>query len=168
VERTVQAIGGPSDRAVLLGSSLGGLAAARVAEVDARVCALVLLAPAFELGVRWRARLGESGWATWERTGWLEIDDHALKQKGRLDFGFAADVAAIEARSGGWPDVRVPTLIVHGVSDETIAIASSRAWAAGKPHMRLIEVDDGHELTASLPRIVAEVDRSLAAFWNAP
>jgi hypothetical protein len=50
------AIGTPADCAVVLGSSLGGLTAARVAEEDARVCALVLLAPAFRLVERWRAR----------------------------------------------------------------------------------------------------------------
>lgn len=42
-----EAIGGAHDRAVIFGSSLGALAACRVAEEDARVGALVLLAPAF-------------------------------------------------------------------------------------------------------------------------
>jgi hypothetical protein len=63
------AIGGADDRALLFGSSLGGLAAARVAERDARVCALVLLAPAFRLFDRWRARLGAGGPTTSTRTG---------------------------------------------------------------------------------------------------
>src|SRR3954467_12421699 len=49
-----RAIGGPADRAVIFGSSLGGLAAARVAERDPRVTALILLAPAFRLTERWR------------------------------------------------------------------------------------------------------------------
>ena len=40
-------LGAERDRAVLFGSSLGGLTACRVAEDDARVCARVLLAPAF-------------------------------------------------------------------------------------------------------------------------
>ena len=66
------AIGGASDRAVLLGSSLGGLTAARVAEEDARVCALVLLAPAFQMAERWRGRLGEAAWEEWRTTGFYE------------------------------------------------------------------------------------------------
>src|SRR5262249_11595874 len=52
------AIGGPAERVAVIGSSLGGLAAARLAERDARVAALVLLAPAFRLAERWRQGLG--------------------------------------------------------------------------------------------------------------
>jgi uncharacterized protein len=157
------AIGGERDRAVLFGSSLGGLAACRVAEEDARVCALILLAPAFRLAERWRARIGEAAWRAWQRTGWIEVEDHTEKKKtARVDFGFIEDVEAIDERSGGWPDVRVPTLIVHGVRDEVVDVAGSRQWAAGKRHVRLVEVDDGHQLTASLPTILAEADALLA------
>jgi len=59
-------------------------------------------------------------------------------------------------------DLRVPTLIVHGRDDTTVPIDGSRRWAAGKRHVRLVEVDDGHELTVSLPRIAAEADAHLA------
>src|SRR4051812_45604723 len=53
-------IGDARDRAIAIGSSLGGLTAARVAEEDARVCALILLAPAFQIFKRWRKRMGEA------------------------------------------------------------------------------------------------------------
>jgi pimeloyl-ACP methyl ester carboxylesterase len=158
------AIGGPRDRAVLFGSSLGGLTACRVAEDDARVCALVLLAPAFRIIERWRLRLGEEAWRDWKETGWLQTDDHAEKRRARVDFGFTLDVEAIDERSGGWPDVRVPTMIIHGIHDAVVDVELSRTWAAGKRHVRLFEVDDGHELTASLPRIQQEADKFLAGF----
>src|SRR6266545_7789398 len=67
------AIGGDRDRAVVFGSSLGGLVACRVAEEDARACALVLLAPAFRLVEQSRSRVGESAWQSWEQTGWLQV-----------------------------------------------------------------------------------------------
>ncbi|WP_437280082.1 YqiA/YcfP family alpha/beta fold hydrolase [Sorangium sp. So ce375] len=159
-----QAIGGERDRAVVFGSSLGGLTACRVAEEDARVCALVLLAPAFRIMERWRSRLGEEGFRAWEERGWIEVDDYAEKRRARVDFGFAVDAAEVDERSGGWPDVRVPTLIVHGRSDEVVDIELSRTFAAGKRHVRLIEVDDGHELVASIPRIVREADELLRHF----
>ncbi|WP_437943906.1 YqiA/YcfP family alpha/beta fold hydrolase [Sorangium sp. So ce281] len=159
-----QAIGGDRDRAVVMGSSLGGLTACRVAEEDARVCALVLLAPAFRIMERWRLRLGEEGFRAWAERGWLEVDDYAEKKRARVDFGFAADAAELDERSGGWPDVRVPTLIVHGQSDEVVDIELSRTFAAGKRHVRLIEVDDGHELVASIPRILREADEFLRHF----
>ncbi len=158
------AIGGARDRAVLFGSSLGGLTASRVAEDDARVCALVLLAPAFRLIERWRLRLGEEGWRAWEESGYLETDDYVEKKRARVDFGFARDAEEVEAKGGPFPDVRVPTLIVHGRGDAVVDVELSRAFAADKRHVRLVEVDDGHELTASLPRILAESDAFLAPF----
>lgn len=159
-----RAIGGESERVVLFGSSLGGLTACRVAEEDPRVCALVLLAPAFRIMERWRERLGEAGWKAWQTTGWLETLDYISKTMSRVDFGFAEDAAAIDERSGGFPDVRVPTLIIHGVKDPVVDVALSRTWSAGKRHVRLVEVDDGHELAASLDRIKSEADRFLAPF----
>jgi predicted esterase YcpF (UPF0227 family) len=156
------AIGQPEDRAVLFGSSLGGLTACRVAEADARVFALVLLAPAFRLVERWRARLGEEAWARWRSADAFEIEDHAEQRKTTVDFGFVEELARLDAHGEGWPDVRVPTLIVHGTRDDVVDIARSREFAGARPWVRLVEVDDGHELVASLPRISAEADAFLA------
>lgn len=155
------AIGGPGDRAAVIGSSLGGLTAARAAEHDPRIAALVLLAPAFELIARWRER---PGWDEWRRTGWREIHDFQTGRPARIDFGFAEDAMAIDT---DFPEVAVPTLILHGLHDDVVPIAASRAFAAGRPHVRLIELDDGHELIASLPRLLDESDRFLAP-WLAP
>lgn len=152
------AIGGPDDRAIVFGSSLGGLTAARLAERDPRVIALVLLAPAFQLIARWQQLLGEA-WPAWQRTGWREVHDYTTNTPARVDFGFAEDAAAIDV---GFPDVTVPTLILHGVNDETVPVEHSRRFAAGRPHVRLVELDDGHELIASLPRLLEEADRFLA------
>jgi pimeloyl-ACP methyl ester carboxylesterase len=157
-------IGGERDRAVLFGSSLGGLTACRVAEEDPRVCALVLLAPAFRMIERWRARLGDEAWGRWRTSGWLETEDYSEKRMSRVEYAFAEEAEAIDARSGGWPDVRVPTLIVHGVRDEVVDVNLSRTWARGKRHVRLVEVDDGHELGASIERIAVEAGRSLTPF----
>jgi hypothetical protein len=45
-----------------------------------------------------------------------------------------------------------------------VRIEQSRAFARGKRHVRLVEVDDGHDLTVSLARIQAEADAFLAGF----
>jgi uncharacterized protein len=152
------ALGGAHDRAIVFGSSLGGLTAARVAEMDPRVCALVLLAPAFRIAERWRARLGEAGFAAWEKSGFLDIHDYAADRPARVHFEFIRELATLDAAGDGWPDVRVPTLIVQGRADETVDPQLARDWQRGKSWVRLVEVDDGHELTHSLPRIVAETE----------
>jgi pimeloyl-ACP methyl ester carboxylesterase len=81
-----------------------------------------------------------------------------------VDFGFAEDAGLVDAAGDGWPDVRVPTLVVHGKNDEVVAIDLSRSFARGGRHVRLVEVEDGHELAASLPTLLAEADRFLAPF----
>jgi uncharacterized protein len=161
IDRVQAAIGGPADRAVLIGSSLGGLTAARVAERDARVSALILLAPAFRMIERWPRRLGDEAWQAWQRDGWMAIEDHAERRAARIDFGFAEDAGAVDADGGGWPDVRVPTLILHGTGDATVDVELSREFAASRRWVRLIELDDGHELVASLPAILAAAEAFL-------
>ncbi len=168
IAATRRAIGGERDRAVLLGSSLGGLTAARVAALDARVCALVLLAPAFCAAERWRARMGEAAIAAWRDSGWLEVDDYVTRGKGRVDHGFLEDLAAHDAGDGGWPDVRVPTLVVHGVYDATVDVALSRAFAEPRRHVRLLELPDVHDLTATLPHTLAEAEVFLTPFLVPP
>jgi hypothetical protein len=163
----IDAAGGPRARAILIGSSLGGLAAARVAERDARVCAVLAMAPAFELAARWRHRLGEPEWRAWQERGHLEVDDHlpgagGERRRSRVHFGFVEELARVDAEAGASPDVRVPTLVVHGVRDDVVDVELSRRWAASRRNVRLVEVEDGHELGASVPRILEEADRFLA------
>ncbi len=167
--RTVrEALGDERDRAVVFGSSLGGLTACRVAEEDARVCALVLLAPALRASEQMRRNVGEEGLRQWRESGWWGTRDHAEKRDTRVHFDFIRELDASEARGDGWPDVRVPTLLIHGRQDATTDIRYSRAWARDKRHVRLVEVDDGHELVASLGRIAAEADDFLRPFLGSP
>jgi pimeloyl-ACP methyl ester carboxylesterase len=60
--------------------------------------------------------------------------------------------------------VRVPVLIIHGRRDEVVDIELSRAWKRNKRHVRLVEVDDGHELAGSLDLILREADAFLSPF----
>jgi alpha-beta hydrolase superfamily lysophospholipase len=164
IDESAGPAGEPHARAVLIGSSLGGLTACRVAEEDPRVCAVLAMAPAFRLAERWKTRMTAEAWDAWRRDGFLEVDDHATKQRSRVDFGFVDELERLDV---GMPDVRVPVLIVHGRADEVVDIDRSRAFAEGKRHVRLVEVDDGHELGASIPRILAEADAFFATFLGA-
>jgi pimeloyl-ACP methyl ester carboxylesterase len=160
--RVREAIGpDPRARAVLIGSSLGALTALRVAEEDPRVCSVFCLAPAFRLADRWKSRLGDAGWERWRSEGSLEVDDYLTGGKSRVDFGFADELDRLDE---GWPDVRVPVRIVHGLRDSVVPIELSRTWSAGKRHVKLVEVDDTHELVASIPLILQEAAEHLGWF----
>jgi uncharacterized protein len=145
-----------AERAILIGSSLGGLTAARVAERDPRVVAMVLLAPAFQLVPRWRARLGEAPWQVWKHSGWLEVHDHTTNLAAQVDYGFIEDAEVVDAAGDGWPEVKVPTLVFHGLRDDVVDIGLSRQLVARSPNVRLVELNDDHQLVDSLPRLLTE------------
>jgi pimeloyl-ACP methyl ester carboxylesterase len=147
------------DRTILIGSSLGGLVAARVAERDSRVVGLILLAPAFKLVERWRETLGPE-WELWRKRGWREVTDYTTGHPARVDWGFIEDALLID---NGYPNIRVPTLILHGLNDDVVPFESSRAFAIGKDWIDLVELEDGHELVASLDTLLDESEAFLAA-----
>jgi uncharacterized protein len=159
IDHVRKAIKGP---AIVIGSSLGGLTAAHVAEVDERVQAAVLLAPAFEIVARWRVQLQAAGeWDEWKRTGWREVYDYSTGESARIDYGFIEDAEKIDV---GLPNVKQPTLVLHGTGDETVPIATSRAFVKAHPKAKLVEVVDGHELGNTIPQLLAESDVFLAPF----
>ena len=135
----------------IVGSSLGGYLASVVASLDPSVERLVLLAPAFRLFERWRGRLGEEELARWRREGLL-VDHHVTGAKRRLDWSFFDEAS----RMPELPVVKVPALVLAGRRDETVPIEDVRGWVARTPSARLVELDDGHELTASIDRIWEE------------
>lgn len=158
VDTVTTAIGGPEERAVLIGSSLGGLTAARVAALDARVVGLVLLAPALGFG-SWRERNPLLA-RVWEKKGWLGLQDHVTGDLVPVDVGFLHD---LESWGLEVPPTRVPVLVLHGLRDETVPIEHSRAWVARCGDTRLVELEDGHELVASVERLLAEAEAFLDA-----
>jgi uncharacterized protein len=133
----------------LVGSSLGGWLAARWAELQPeRVERMVLLCPAFDIPTRWPLLLPPGAFERWQRDGELPYAD----AEGRivpLHYGFYEE-AAEHTR---FPSVGCPVTVVHGSRDDRVPIQSSRTWIADHPQARLVTVDDGHDLLASLPAI---------------
>jgi pimeloyl-ACP methyl ester carboxylesterase len=151
---------GDADRVLAVGSSLGGLTTAHAAEQDPRIVATVLLAPAFRFVERWRKRMGEADWARWQESRVFTYEDHATGGTLDVDFGFIEDVARVDR---DWPEVRVPTTIIHGRNDATVDPELSRTYAATRPNVRLLEVEDDHQLLRSIDVICAEIDRAIAS-----
>lgn len=147
------------DRTLAIGSSLGGLTVAHAAAIDPRIRATVLLAPAFRVAERWRKRMGETDWATWEREGTFVYEDHSNGGKLDVDFGFIQDAARVDV---SWPEVTVPTTIIHGRNDATVDPDLSRTYASTRDNVHLLEVEDDHQLLRSVDVICAEIDRTLA------
>jgi pimeloyl-ACP methyl ester carboxylesterase len=146
----------------IIGSSLGGYLASVIASRDPSVERLVLLAPAFRLFERWSARLTEQELAEWRSAG-LETMHYASNRRRRIGWQFHEDARRYPA----FPEIRVPALCIAGTRDDTVPIADVEAFVARTPTARLVAVDDGHELAASLDRIFDEARAFLAPFLAA-
>jgi len=141
---------------VVMGSSLGGWLAAVLASRHPAVERLVLLAPAFRLFERWNAKLTPAQAADWKANG-LETHHHASNRTRRIGWAFLEGAAALPA----FPEVRVPALCVAGRADELVPLADVAAFVDRTPTARLLVVEDGHELLASVDRIFDEAIRFL-------
>jgi uncharacterized protein len=141
----------------IVGSSLGGYLAAVAAGRIPSIARLVLLAPAFRLFERWDRRLTEPERDEWHERG-REVFHFASARQRRLGWQFHEDARGYPP----FPEVRIPTLCIAGRRDETIPLEDVAAFVARTPSARLVEVDDGHELAASLDRVFEEAWAFLA------
>jgi uncharacterized protein len=141
----------------IIGSSLGGYLAAVEAGRNPAVERLVLLAPAFRLFERWDRRLTAADREEW-RTRGREVFHFASQRNRRLGWQFHEDARQYPA----FPAVTVPTLCIAGRRDETVPLEDVAAFVERTPSARLVEVDDGHELTESMDLVFEEAWRFLA------
>lgn len=141
------------DRITIIGSSLGGLTATWSAQqpaVQSKIDRLVLLAPAFQFLQQWLPRLGEATVKTWQTTGWLSVYHYGMAAPVPLAYGFVTDA---EQYDDSQIQAQIPTLILHGRQDDVISIQASRDYAAKRPWVKLIELEDDHSLGQVQPEI---------------
>ena len=148
----------PPAPVVLIGSSLGAFVALHVAEraepaTHSPIERLVLLAPAFDFGANRMRELGDDGLAQWRERGWLEMEHHAYGERRRVHYELYADARQYASFAA---TVAVPTLILQGRRDEAVEPAMVERFAACRPHVQLVMLDDGHQLKASLDRVWSE------------
>jgi hypothetical protein len=144
----------------LIGSSMGAYLAALLAAGDPRIEALVLMAPAFDMQARWRARYGEAKLAEWRRLGALPTFHYAYGEERPIGYGLYEDMGRHDPR----PAVRVPALVFMGRRDDVVDPAGVEGWARANPTARLVWLDSGHELTDQVETIWAMA----AAFFGIP
>ena len=160
----VLASAGPqAEPLVLFGSSLGGFAAATFAETrPGKVAALVLLAPAFDLGPRWAARMPLADLARWRAGGKLAFEHYARGREEDLSIRFLDDALSYPS----FPLPSCPTLVIQGTLDDTVDPSLAREFTSRMPPGRatLVELEQGHELNADLPGLWRVIAPHLAPF----
>lgn len=150
---------GSNDPIVLFGSSLGGFTAATwAAKKPGRVAALVLLAPAFDLGPRWTERMPKADLAGWRATGRYPFDHYARGRKEDLSIRFLDDALTYDS----FPLPDCPTLVIQGTLDDTVDPSLAREFVRRAPNATLVELEQGHELNADLPGLWRIIDGFLS------
>jgi pimeloyl-ACP methyl ester carboxylesterase len=145
--------------AALMGSSLGGYLAALCAARRPEIPGVVLMAPAFEFGRRFRSRAGEAAVVEWRRRGSADFFHYGAGRQMQLGFGLIEDADRYE----DFPEVTQPCLIFHGLRDDVVPVDLSRQFAAQHSNTQLIELDSGHELTDALDIMGPRVEGFLAS-----
>lgn len=144
----------PPAPVAIIGSSLGGFVAWHLAARQrAPIARLVLLAPAFDFG-----RVGIPGFGVeelrqWGETGWREFYHYADDRPRRVHYGLYEDAQRYDSAA---VDVTVPTLVFQGAHDELVDATRVRAFARARPVITLRELDDDHQLHASVETIWRE------------
>ena len=103
----------------IIGSSLGGWLAWVLGQRFAKVCQLVLLAPAFNMMGERAQEIPASRRDEWESTGWMPWGDDALHRDFPLSWKWVEESENLWAQRFH-PLRRVPTTILHGLQDDVI------------------------------------------------
>ncbi|MTJ52699.1 esterase [Anabaena sp. UHCC 0253] len=139
-----------SQPVTLIGSSLGGLTSAHLAQQHLQVQRLILLAPAFGFLGHWLPKFGAIGLNLWQRTKYMMVYHYGQQQLLPLSYNFVTDAKKYQENLLQRP---IPTLILHGKHDEVIPIQSSREFACTRPWVELIEFNSDHGLGNVTPEI---------------
>jgi len=153
LDRVARELAG-AERAILFGSSLGGYTAALHAARDPRVERVVLLAPAFSFGRRFLERLPPEVRAA----GRFDVFHHDAGAMRPISTAIFEDAE----RYPEFPDVRCPALAIHGRFDESVPVELSERFAADRPNVRLVVLEDDHQLRT--PASLEAIWRETAAF----
>lgn len=153
---------------MLVGSSLGGWLAVRVAQRHPeQVRALLLVAPAFNFIQQYFGTLPEAEQQHWARTGTHRFDDPYSGESYVLDHTVLTDAYRhdVFAERG---TLLCPMIVVHGDRDEQVPLAQSRRFVDQvAPHAELIVVTGGdHRLALGIPQLLQAFDRLWGAAFD--
>jgi pimeloyl-ACP methyl ester carboxylesterase len=158
LRQTRALIDAADDAVALIGSSLGAFVAVHAAaQWPDRIDRLVLLAPALDFGSPAMTRMGETALEDWKARGSLDVFHFGYGRIVPVHYELLEDARRYDAFHARVP---MPTLVFQGRRDDVVDPGMVEKWASTRPNVELHLVDDGHQLTSSLP-IMAD---AIAAF----
>ncbi len=158
VQVLLDALDADPDIRLAVGSSMGGFAmAAAVARRPERDLRVLLMAPAVGLHQVWSEQLGDEAMSMWAEMGSLQYYHQGVGREVLLPYALWT-----QCRDAAEVVLTHPTIIIHGLHDETVPVENAVALAKRSPGVTtLYAVADGHRLLDSLP-LMADAARRLA------
>jgi uncharacterized protein len=147
IDSLLQSISG---QVVLLGSSLGGYLAAFTAGRCKQVVKLVLMAPAFDFVDRYFQRLTPVQLLDWQKTGFIRLYQYHYKEYRKLGYQMVTDAQKYKNLPF---NIQVPTLIFHGLKDESVPYETSIEYLKHHPGTELILLHSDHGLYDQLDKM---------------
>lgn len=141
---------------ILIGSSFGALTANWVAhQFPDRIKALIFLAPAFNFLNYWQQKISTEELNQWQTQGNKLIYHYGAKQELSLNYLFWQDIQNYDETI---IKHNLPTLIFHGIDDQTIPIEMSRNYAQENDHVTLKELNSDHGLNDCHSHIFQQIN----------
>jgi uncharacterized protein len=141
---------------IVIGSSLGGLTAAWLAEGNPCIDRIILLAPAFDMGQYWLPTFEPGFLDNWERDGYRLFFHYAMGHPSPIHYQFAIDLAQYDRPHF---QRQLPTRIIHGQQDNVIPLQASRDFADRHPWVELLPIDSDHSLGSAVSLIWREIQQ---------
>jgi len=133
----------------LIGSSMGGYLASLIAQTRDSVKALYLMAPGFNFLNRWRETLNLSK----STQDLIPVFHYRYNKEVLLNTNLFRDAEIWESLP---LKRKIPTLIVHGLHDNTVDILESRKFVSAHPGCELKELESDHSLLSCMDWIVED------------
>ena len=155
----LQALDGDDEVEVLVGSSMGGLAASIVsAKRPDRDIGLLLLAPAFGRISTFVEGLTAVEQNMWREQGTHPYHHHGVGENIRLPWSFIEVGAELE-----WTLPQHRTIIIHGREDDLVPLQNSLDVARRSPWVEAVHCpQDGHRLKESYDLMAEALERLIS------
>jgi predicted esterase YcpF (UPF0227 family) len=132
---------------ITMGSSMGGITSAILAETHPQIIKQILFAPAFKLKDLWLNDNTLEEIKSWHKLKTKQVMHYGYNQEIDLDYAFCEDLKLHDYNLKR----NLPTLIFHGIHDEVVPVSLSREYASEHSLTKLIELDDDHSVGKNLP-----------------
>ena len=114
---------------------------------------MVWLAPALDFVGSIRRDYGDERLSRWRETGWIETAHYGYGDNRRVHYELYSDACQYDSFA---TTNAVPTLILQGRRDTVVDPVTVQRFADQRPHVKMVMLDDDHQLKASFGAVWSE------------